>query len=165
MRLWMCALALAASGCVEVAVGPTPYYLSGPPQLDPPQGDIPGGTSLWVLWKQDGFSQVVTPDGEAAWVLSNSLVTLDQWEKIRRNMSGEPDSSLVLTPEQSSDAEWQLYFGNTPPTQQHTPQPTPPPRATLSVQPGASPRAQPSAPSGAPSPNQPQAQPEPRPSR
>lgn len=144
MRVWMCAVAaaaIAAGGCVEVAVGPTPYF-ANPQQPDSPRGDIPGGTALWVLWKQDGYSQVVTPEGEAAWVWSRLLVTPEEWEKIRQSMAGNPDGSLMFGDEPSSPGEWQLYYGDTRPA---GPQPVPSPGA----QPGARPAVEPGAPPAA----------------
>ncbi len=70
-------------GCTHVVVGSTPYYVDGPRQNEPSNGDLPDGTPVWVIGEKDGYTKVWASNGVIGYVWPKAIITRAQWEKIQ----------------------------------------------------------------------------------
>jgi hypothetical protein len=67
------ALLLGAAGCSHVVAYTTPYFVDGPTQPGPPEGDLEAGTWVLVVGSEGSYSRVWTASFLDAYVLSSAL--------------------------------------------------------------------------------------------
>ncbi|MFH1748932.1 MAG: hypothetical protein ABIG44_18015 [Planctomycetota bacterium] len=72
---------VAATGCTHVITRNTPYYEDGPFQPDPPQGELPAGTKVWIVGKKGSYSLVWSLDGVIAYVWDGAVMTIREWDR------------------------------------------------------------------------------------
>lgn len=85
-------LMLGIGGCTHVVTQNAPYYVDGPSQLAPPQGELPRGTKVLVIRNTGTYSRVLTADFIDAYVWNNSLMELEDWWAAQRAQDRAQDA-------------------------------------------------------------------------
>lgn len=75
----LAALVGLSGGCTHKVVQSTPYFVDGPSQLDPPQGDLDPGIHVLALDRTGSYRRVLTLTGVNAYVLESALEPLWPW--------------------------------------------------------------------------------------
>lgn len=87
------------TGCVQVVTEVTGYYEDGPQQPEPPQGYLPRGTRVWVLYNEDHYARVWTADGVLAHVWDGHLATLWDWQRMQEKEKEQPQQAALFEPQ------------------------------------------------------------------
>lgn len=86
-------IGLGCGGCTHVVTQNAPYYVDGPSQLAPPQGELPRGTKVLVIRNTGTYSRVLTANFIDAYVWNNSLMELEDWWAAQRAQDRPPDAA------------------------------------------------------------------------
>jgi hypothetical protein len=90
-----------ATGCTHfIKQDSTPYFVDGPHQLEPPNGELAAGTGVWIIGEEDTYKRVWTLDGVIAYVWQGDVVTRSEWKQMQkeRKEQAEREAQPFVTP-------------------------------------------------------------------
>jgi hypothetical protein len=67
------------AGCSHAITQSTPYYENGPHQTQPPNGNLPEGTGVWVVGREGSYYKVMADNGVVAYVWDRALTPMHEW--------------------------------------------------------------------------------------